>query len=405
MLKEFLSRTYQLSLKMVTNFLDWNPPTVINCVGCTEKLAPKLAEENIDRVLIVTDHIVMKTGLLDSFLKQLDDGNIIYFIYRNNEMSTASNGEQAAKVFTEKDCQAIIGFGGGKSLDSAKAAGIFTSHDVKDLKQFKGLFKLKNKLPYSVLVPTTAGSGTEATISTILTDDDSGVKYTVVDSKLMPKLVVLDPELLLSLPEDITAYEGMDALSHAIESYLSKYSTKQTRNLSEEATELIFNNLLTSYQDGFDIKARTDMQRAAYFAGKSIAKTGVGNAHALAHALESRYDIQHGQLVAYILPFVLEKYGSKVHEELAKLADITKVADSEDDTKTKAEKFIDSIRTLNKDLNIELPINSLHSKEIYELAKLAHKEANPMYPVPVIFSKDDFQGLLERIFPNERRIA
>src|SRR5699024_12494325 len=107
MLKEFLSRTYQLSLKMVTNFLDWNPPTVINCVGCTEKLAPKLAEENIDRVLIVTDHIVMKTGVLDSFLKQLDDGNIIYFIYRNNEMSTASHGEQAAKDFNEKDCQAI----------------------------------------------------------------------------------------------------------------------------------------------------------------------------------------------------------------------------------------------------------------------------------------------------------
>src|SRR5699024_12093093 len=101
----------------------------------------------------------------------------------------------------------------------------------------------------------------------------------------MPKLVVLDPELLLSLPEDITAYEGMDALSHAIESYLSKYSTKQTKNLSEEATELIFNNLLTSYQDGFDIKARTDMQREAYFARKSIAKNRNGSTQALTHPL------------------------------------------------------------------------------------------------------------------------
>lgn len=405
MLKELLSRTYQLSLKMVTNFLDWNPPTVINCVGGIEKLAPKLAEENINRVLIVTDQIVMKTGLLDSLLKRLDDENIIYFIYRNHDDSAAFNGERAASMFVEKDCQAIIGFGGGKSLDSAKATGIFTSHDVEDLRQFKGMFKLKNKLPYIVAVPTTAGSGTEATISTILTDETSGVKYTVVDSKLMPKLVVLDPELLVSLPEDITAYAGMDALCHAIESYLSKYSNKQTRNLSEEATGLIFNNLVLSYRDGTDIAARTDMQRAAYFAGKAIAKTGVGNTHALAHALESRYDIQHGQLVAYILPFVLEKYGSKIHEDLAKLADIINISDAEDNTKTKAEKFIESIRELNKDLNIDLPINSLNSSEIHGLAKLAYKEANPTYPVPVIFTKDDFQGLLERIFPNERRIA
>lgn len=406
MFLRFYSRAYQFLLKSMAPLFNWQPETVLNCAGCIEKLAPKLADDNIDRVLIVTDEKILNAGLLNSLLTSLNKANIIYYIYKGvEENPTVSHAKAARDLYLRENCQAIIGFGGGSAIDCAKGAGVLSTNNMEHLSEYKGFMKVKNKLPYLVAVPTTAGTGSEASNCAVLSDETGENKFVITDAKLMPKTVVLDPELLISLSREMTAYTGMDALVHAVEAYISQNSNKQTRMLSEEAVELIFKNLYESYQDGSNITARTNMQRASYFSGKAFTRAGLGNIHALSHSIELKYKIHHGHAVAYLMPYVLEKYGSKINSQLAKLALIAGVSEESDSIEESAQKFIHGIRLLNEKMNIEMPLNALAKEEVGFLAKLAYKEANPYYPVPVMFNKDDFQGLLERVFISERRIA
>lgn len=398
MLFKIYSRAYQLVLKNAAHLLNWQPPAVINCVGCIEKLAPKLTENNLKKVLIVTDQGIVNTGLLDKLLSSLDDENIIYFIYKNTVVNpTIDNIKEAVDVFKSQDCEALIGFGGGSAIDCAKGVGIVAATNSTDFNKFKGILKVKKELPYLVAVPTTAGTGSEATIAAVITDSDNNTKYAISDTKLMPDAAVLDPELLLGLPQHMTAYSGMDALTHAVEAYTNRSNTKQTKMLSEEAIELIYENLYTSYVSGENIQARTNMQRASYFAGKAFTRAYVGNVHAMAHALGAQYNLQHGQTTAIILPYVLEEYGKTVHESLAHLGDLAKVVEESDGIEVKAQKFIESIKELNEKMNIQTKIPELQNKDLNTLVNAAYHEANPLYPVPVIFSKADFRRMYKKL--------
>src|SRR5699024_6445883 len=398
MLLKIYSRTYQWIMKNTAHLLNWQPPAVINCVGCIEKLAPKLNENNIKKVLIVTDEGIVRAGLLKRMLNSLNEENIIYFIYKGTAANpTSKNIAEAVQVYKEQNCEGIIGFGGGSAIDCAKGTGIAAVKNTSDLRRFKGVLKVRKDLPYFAAVPTTAGTGSEATIAAVITDHDTDEKYAVIDTKLMPNAAVLDPELLLGLPKDMTAYSGMDALTHAVEAYINRSNTKQTKMLSEEAVELIYKNLCQSYTDGQDIKARTNMQRASYFAGKAFTRAYVGNVHAMGHALGAKYNLQHGQTVAKILPYILEEYGETVHDKLAHLGDIANVTDEKDNNAVKAEKFINSIKALNIKMDIGENFPELRSRDISDLADTAYSEANPLYPVPVIFTKADFIRMYKKL--------
>lgn len=404
MLFKMYSRAYQWIMKNTAPLLNWQPPAVINCVGCIEKLAPKLTEETIKKVLIVTDEGIVKAGLLDKMLDSLSEENIIYFIYKGTKANpTTKNIEEAVKVFNEQNCEAVIGFGGGSAIDCAKGTGIAAAKNTTDFKRFKGVLKVRSKLPYLVAVPTTAGTGSEATIAAVITDSETREKYAIIDTKLMPDAAVLDPELLLGLPQDMTAYSGMDALAHAVEAYLNRSNTKQTKMLSEEAVELIYDNLYPSYKNGQDIQLRTNMQRASYFAGKAFTRAYVGNIHAMAHVLGAEYNVQHGRTVAVILPYILEEYGEAVHGKLAHLADIAKVTGTEDSDAVKAEKFIASIKDLNEKMNIGTSFPELKTEDLKKLSAAAYKEANPLYPVPVMFSKADFSKMYKKLMTAESK--
>ena len=369
MLFKIYSRAYQWIMKNTAHLLNWQPPTVMNCVGCIERLAPKLTEKNIKKVLIVTDEGIVKAGLLDKMLDSLNEENIIYFIYKGTVANpTTENIKEAVNVYNEQNCDGIIGF-----------------------------LKVRKTLPYFVAVPTTPGTGSEATIAAVITDSDTKKKYAIIDTKLMPDAAVLDPELLLGLPQDMTAFSGMDALTHAVEAYLNRSNTKQTKMLSEEAIELIYDNLYISYENGQDIQARTNMQRASYFAGKAFTRAYVGNVHAMGHALGARYNVQHGQAVSIILPYILEEYGEAVHDKLAHLGDIAKITEEGDSIEVKAHKFIDSIKELNAKMNIGTNFTELKSEDLKTLADAAYSEAYPLYPVPVMFSKSDFIRMYKKL--------
>ena len=398
MLFKMYSRAYQGIMKSTAHLLNWQPPTVMNCVGCIDRLAPKLTEENIKKVLIVTDEGIVKAGLLDKMLDSLNEENIIYFIYKGTVANpTTENIKEAVNVYNEQNCDGIIGFGGGSAIDCAKGTGIAAAKNTTDFSRFKGVLKVRKKLPYFVAVPTTAGTGSEATIAAVITDSETKEKYAIIDTKLMPDAAVLDPELLLGLPQHMTAFSGMDALTHAVEAYLNRSNTKQTKMLSEEAIELIYDNLYKSYDNGQDIQARTNMQRASYFAGKAFTRAYVGNVHAMAHALGARYNVQHGQAVSIILPYILEEYGEVVHCKLAHLGDIAKVTEEGDSIEVKAEKFIESIKELNTKMDVGTKFKELKNEDLKSLADAAYREANPLYPVPVMFSKSDFIRMYKQL--------
>ena len=189
----------------------------------------------------------------------------------------------------------------------------------------------------------------------------------------------------------------MDALTHAVEAYIGKSNTKQTRQWSIDAVKLIFDNLYEAYSNGENIVARTNMQSAAYLAGKAFTRAYVGNVHALAHTLSGFYNVPHGLANAIILPSVLEYYGTSIHKPLAELADAAGVCEPSDSTMQKAAKFIQAIKDLNERMDIPTNVDCIIDSDMPLMAERAFKEANPLYPVPQIFSKEDMRILLASI--------
>ena len=261
----------------------------------------------------------------------------------------------------------------------------------------RGLLKVRRKTPPLLAVPTTSGTGSEGTMAAVITDSRTHEKYAINDIALIPYFAVLDPVLTLGLPPQITATTGMDALTHAIEAYIGKSNTEETRKWSEESVKLVFENIYEAYEKGHNLEARKNMQMAAYYAGLAFTRAYVGNIHALAHTLGGFYGIAHGLANAVILPYVLEYYGESVYEPLSKLADHAGLSDKEDNREEKAKKLIQRIRQLNRDMKISDKLEGIREEDIPVMVERAYKEANPLYPVPVILGRDDLTRIYSLI--------
>lgn len=261
----------------------------------------------------------------------------------------------------------------------------------------KGVLKVRKQIPPLFAIPTTAGTGSETTIAAIVSDTETHVKYQIDDNVLIPHFAVLDPLLTKGLPQDITSTTGMDALTHAVEAYIGKSNTKETKELSQKAVAMIFDNLFLAYSEGDNIHARKNMLKASYYAGIAFTRAYVGYVHAIAHALGGQYNIPHGLANAIILPYVLEYYGESAYKPLAELAEVTGIVDIEDNTEEKAKTFIREIRKLNKEMNIPEKIMLVEEQDIPILIDRILAEANPFYPVPKILLRNDFTVLLDRI--------
>ena len=392
------ARTYQKGMKQLSKVLDWTPPLLLRGEGMLNILPNTLKARNYKRVLIITDEGIRNLGLLDSLLEGLKSQNIEYFIYDETVANpTDENINEAADIYNKNRCDAIIGFGGGSPLDCAKGTAAVIGTGTRDIKKYQGLMKIRKKLPPVIAVPTTSGTGSEGTIATVITDSKNEMKYTVADIVLLPEAAVLDASLTTGLPPKITAHTGMDALSHIVESYTNLSNTAETRNMSEKAVELIYQNLRGAYHNGADITARDNMQYAAYLAGRAFTRGYVGIIHAMAHQIGAKYPVTHGEANAIIMPYVLEAYGQTIYEDLAKLADCAGIAETGDTDERKAQKFIQSIRDLNEETGIGVRIPEIDEADLDEMVEYSYEEANPAYPVPVIFSKEKFREMYLRV--------
>lgn len=264
----------------------------------------------------------------------------------------------------------------------------------------------QNEIPYfiydkTVANPTTAGTGSETTLAAVITDAETRHKYAINDFPLIPRYAVLDPKVTLSLPPFITATTGMDALTHAVEAYIGNSTTYGTRKDAEMAVKLIFENLDTAYNDGSNVDARRNMLKASFYAGCAFTKSYVGYVHAVAHSLGGQYNVPHGLANAILLPFVLEAYGETIYKKLHKLAVVAGIADEEMSHEEAAHLFIAAIRDMKKRFAIGDTVPEIREEDIPKLAHYADKEANPLYPVPVLMNAKELERFYYQLMPNE----
>jgi len=276
-------------------------------------------------------------------------------------------------------------------MDCAKAVGARIAKPKQSLAKMKGILKVHKKLPLLIAIPTTAGTGSETTLAAVITDAETRHKYAINDFPLIPRYAVLDPKVTLSLPPSITAATGMDALTHAVEAYIGNSTTPDTRKNALLAVKLIFENLDTAYQDGSNLDARRNMLKASFYAGCAFTKSYVGYVHAVAHSLGGEYNVPHGLANAILLPFVLESYGKCIHKKLHALAVEANIAFKEDSHEEAAQKFIDAIKDMKKRFGIGDTIKEIREEDIPKLAHYADKEANPLYPVPVLMDAKELE--------------
>lgn len=391
LIKKAYCRTFQTGLRAALPILPYREPEMYSSIS---DLALIIKKENIRALLIVTDRGIVKNGLTEALENLLRNLNIRYHIYDGTQANpTVKNVEEARLLYKKHQLEAIIAIGGGSAIDCAKAVGARLAYPKKKVGEMKGILRVLKKIPTLIAIPTTAGTGSEVTLAAVITEKDKSLKYALMSFPLIPRYAILDPALTYSLPPHLTSTTGMDALTHAVEAYIGRSTTKETRKLALEATKLIFENIETAYQYGHNHEARANMLKAAYKAGLAFSKSYVGYIHAIAHSLGGRYGTPHGLANAIIMPYVLEAYGMSAHKKLHQLAIAAGLAKVGDNEAQAAKKFIEAIKKLNANMHIPNKIGDIKRRDISIMARRAEKEANPLYPVPKLMTQKELERL------------
>ena len=394
-LKKIGCRIFQLAFRSVLPILPYREPKIVS--SCSN-LGDVFSKEKSTSVLVVTDVGIVKNGLTAALEEVLAKNNIKYTVYDKTQPNpTVDNVEEALKLYNKNRCDTLIAIGGGSAMDCAKAVGARVAYPKKTVGKMGGILRVLRRLPTLIAIPTTAGTGSETTLAAVITDSKTHHKYALMSFPLIPHYAVLDATLTYTLPPSLTSTTGMDALTHAVEAYIGRSTTKETRRLALEATKLVFENVEKAYAGGHDHKARENMLHAAYKAGIAFSKSYVGYVHAVAHSLGGRYGTPHGLANAVIMPYVLESYGKCTYKKLHRLGVAAGVCAENDSYEAGAKKFIEAIKELNAKMNIPDKITGIKKEDIPEMAKHAQKEANPLYPVPKLMTKKELEGFYYQI--------
>ena len=386
-------RTFQLIMKLANYFLGYRTPETITGEGSLSNLPAKISELNLNNVLVVTDNKLLSLGILDNFFLKLKEENIKYAVFSDIMPNpTDEDVENGFKIFKDNNATVIVAIGGGSPMDCAKAIAAKNAHPNKPISKLQGILKVHKKIVPFFAVPTTAGTGSETTVAAVITEKKTHHKASINDPAILPKYCVLDPLLTVGLPPMITATTGLDALCHAVESYTNyTYTTPLEREYSKKAVKLIYENLLKAYENGSDIEARQNMQLAAFYAGRSFTRGCVGYVHAIGHTLGGLYSLAHGMAMSIILPHVLRAYGTATYKRLAELAEVCGFSGDEE---TKTIKFIEWIEQCKAKMGIPEGLNMIKEEDIDKIINWAIKEANPLYPVPVIWKYKEFETVI-----------
>ncbi len=381
--------------KVVFKLVPDRIPLTLMGAGSSTELCASIAQLGIGKVLIVTDAMLVKLGIVAKITADLDKYGVRWCIYDGVEPDpTYEHVEAGLSMLRRERCDAVLAVGGGSPMDAAKIISAAATNN-KPLRKLAGLFKVrKTPLPLFA-IPTTAGTGSEVTVAAVVSDPVTHAKQFVIDPKLLPVIAALDPLLMVGLPQAVTAATGMDALTHAVESYIALTSSPLTESYATAAIKLIFANLPRACSDGSDIEARKAMAMASYYAGIAFTRTSVGYVHAIAHTFGAHYRTPHGLANAIVLPHVLEFSAGPARRRLAQMARMIGIEAGGDEALARA--FIAAVRDLMERIGIPPTLEALKPTDIAGIAKQALAEANMNYPVPRYMTQAECEALIGRM--------
>lgn len=393
-IKVFFLRIYMAIFKVVTMILPFKWPKTFEGNGSSLELCRHIAAEGHKKILVVTDSMLVKLGLIEPMQAELEKAGIDVFIYDGVQPDpTVDQIEAGYEVLKANGCDGILAIGGGSSIDAAKVIGARAKNN-KPIRKMTGLFRVYRGMLSLYAVPTTAGTGSEVTIAAVVSDPEAQRKLPIMDLKVMPTACALDGSIMTGLPAPITAATGMDALTHAVEAYVSRNAFKATDEMAIEATQLIMQNLSTAFSDGANVAARQAMARASNLAGKAFTQAGVGYVHAIAHNFGALYHTPHGLANAIVMPYVLEYSKPNCAGRLAELAKACNIGDANGSDEQLADAFINKIREMKVEFNIPEQLEALKRADIPQIAKAALQEARFTYAVPRYMDQERCEQLV-----------
>ncbi len=376
--KKFIIRTYQFFLKIGTKFIRFRKPIILN------DLKESINYLKEQKVLIIIPSNVSKNQVFEEFISDLQQSKINYQIaYCDIANPTI---QLVDEYYSKYQPTLIMSIGGGSVIDLGKLLAVKMTNK-KDLRKMRGILKVRRKPITQIAVPTTSGSGSEATVAAVVSCDITHEKYPINDPKIVPDYALLESRFTVTLPKHLTSTTGMDALTHAIECYLGKANTKDTLENSVSAIKLIFESLESAYLEPTNLTYRSNMQKAAYLAGCAFTKGYVGYVHAIAHQLGGLYHTPHGLANAVLLPYVLEEYGDSINKKVQTLGNTLGIVDFD---------LVCYVKKMNETLEIPKYIEALKEEDFDLIIKRAKLEAHPLYPVPKLFSDQNFLNILHK---------
>jgi len=365
--------------------------------GSREVLAKEIKKRSFKKALLVTDETLLKVGVTNKVTELLENNGIEYETFSDIVPNpTIANVKKGLKIANKFHVDFIIAVGGGSVIDTAKAIGIiYTNPEYKDVKSLVGEANTKNKSLPIIALPTTAGTAAEVTINYVITDEEKKVKLVCVDPNSIPVLSIVDAELMAGMPVGTIAATGMDALTHAIECYLTKGHSELSDIYALNAINLIYNNIEKAVNR--DKEALEKMALAQYIAGMGFSNAGLGIVHSMAHQLGAIYGTPHGLANAVLLPYVLEFNSDSCSDRFKNMASAIDMDVSDLKLEEIVSKFVDNIRELSLRLNIPQHISDIGGKEedIPEMAKKAMEDpCTPGNPKEMTVEK--FEELFEK---------
>lgn len=395
MLKHLLYRGYTNGLRVAAYVLPLPKPTLFSGPGSIHELTEAIADLGFKKLLLVTDEGLVKIGMAEQVTESARTRGLDVALYAEVKPDpTYDQVERGLNVYLESGCDAILALGGGSAMDCAKVIAARVTNK-KSIKRLAGLFRVWRTPAPLFVIPTTSGTGSEVTVAAVVSEPDTHHKTPLMDPKLVPLMTALDANLLVGLPAKITADTGIDALTHAIEAYISRNATTETKAYSVAAIKLIFQYLPRAVEEGSDIQARQKMAMASYYAGLAFTKASLGYVHAFAHNLGAKYGLPHGMANGLALLPVLRFSFSEIEPQLTVLSEA--LIDAQSEAMPNAQAFLDRLEGLYNEIGIEQTSSLLKTSDTDELVTLILKEAHWNYPVPKFMNEEECAQLLAEI--------
>ena len=382
------------------------PQLFIGEQSCYE-LCDMMINEGATNILIVTDAVLNQLGIPEKVTAYLEEKNIRYHLFDGiTPDPTFSVVEEGLRHSVDNNCDAILALGGGSVIDASKIIAISQATKRKPQK-LMGLLKASKCMPL-YCIPTTAGTGSEATLGAVISDDATHQKSLSIDPRMVPLASAVDPAIMKGMPPHITADTGVDVLTHALEAWMSANASSETDSYAASATRTVMQYLPLAYKDGSDLKAREEMGVAAHYGGIAFNKAGLGYVHAIAHQLGAIYGIPHGRANAIVLPHILDVNCDVSKHRLATLAKKAGIVDAAhanaEDGKL-ADHLIAEVRALIKSLNIDVTVKGINPADFKKIAKGAAKEVSDTYAVPRYLTQAQIVDVLNKIKADSDAVA